>query len=76
MINIINKKTVLLTATLLVKLNRIISDLKVKSGMDNIYNFDDKDKLSKIDKDLDKYMIHLKKDIGSVKTILKMISVN
>ena len=73
MINIINNKTVLLTTTLLVKLNRIISDLKVKSGMD-IYNFDDKDKLSKTD--LDKYMIHLKRDIGSVKTILKAISGN
>ena len=76
LINIINNKTVLLTTTLLVKLNRIISDLKVKSGMDNIYNFDDKDKLYKIDKDLDKYMIHLKRDIGSVKTILKTISGN
>ena len=44
--------------------------------MDNIYNFDDKGKLSKIDKDLNKYMIHLKRDIGSVKTILKTISTN
>ena len=44
--------------------------------MDNIYNFDDKDKLYKIDKDLDKYMIHFKRDIGSVKTILKTISGN
>ena len=44
--------------------------------MDNIYNFDDKGKLSKIDKDLNKYMIHLKRDIGSVKTILKTISAN
>ena len=76
LINIINNKTVLLTTTLLVKLNRIISDLKVKSGIDNIYNFDDKDKLNKIDKDLDKYRIHLRKDIGSVKTILKTISAN
>ena len=74
LINIINNKTVLLTTTLLVKLNRIISDLKVKSGMDNIHNFDDKDKLSKTD--LDKYMIHLKRDIGSVKKILKTISGN
>ena len=32
--------------------------------------------LSKIDKDLDEYMIHLKKDIGSVKTILKTRSGN
>ena len=44
--------------------------------MVNIYNFDDKDKLSKVDKDLDKYMIHQKRDIGSVKTILKTISGN
>ena len=44
--------------------------------MVNIYNFDDKDKLSKIDKDLDKYIIHLKRDIGNVKTILKTISGN
>ena len=76
LINIINNKTVFLKTTLIVKLNCIISDLKVKSGMDNIYNFDDKDKLSKIDKDLDKYMIHLKRDIGSVKAILKTISTN
>ena len=39
--------------------------------MYDVYNFDDKDKLSKTDKDLDKSMIHLKRDIGSVKTILK-----
>ena len=60
----------------MVKLKRIINDLKEKSGMNDIYNFDDKDKLSKIDKDLDKYMIHLKRDIGSVKTILRTISNN
>ena len=54
----------------------IISDLKVKSGMDNIYNFDDIDKLSKINNDLDKYMKHLKRDIGSTKAILKTISTN
>ena len=44
--------------------------------MNDIYNFDDKDKLSNIDKDLDKNKIHLKRDIGSVKTILKTISGN
>ena len=76
LINIMNNKIVLLKTTLILKLNCIISDLKVKSGMDDICNFDDKDKLSKIDKDLDKYMIHLKRDIGSVKTILKTISTN
>ena len=52
------------------------SGTSVNSGMNDIYNFDDKDKLSKIDKDLDKYMIHLKRDMGSVKTILRTISDN
>ena len=74
LINVINHKTVLLKTTVIVKLNCIINDLKVKSGMDNVYNFNDNDKLSKIDNDLDKYMNHLKRDIGSTKTILKTIS--
>ena len=72
----INNKTVLLKTTVIAKLNCIISDLKVKSGMDDIYNFNDIDKLSKINNDLDKYMKHLKRDIGSTKTILKTISTN
>ena len=76
LINVINNKTVLLKATVIVKLNNIISDLKVKSGMDNVYNFYDIDKLIMINNDLDKYMIHLKKDIGSTKSILKTISAN
>ena len=76
LINIINNKTVLLKTTVIVKLNNIISDLKVKSGMDNVYNFYDIDKLIMINNDLDKYMIHLKKDIGSTKSILKTISAN
>ena len=76
LINIINNKTVLLKTTVIVKLNCIISDLKVKSGMDDVYNFNDKDKLSMINNDLDKYMKHLKRDIGSIKTILKTISAN
>ena len=46
LINMINNKTVLLTTTLMVKLKRIISELKAKSGMNDVYNFDDKDKLS------------------------------
>ena len=74
--NIINNKTVLLKATVIVKLNCIISDLKVKSGMDNVYNYDDIDKLSMTNNDLDKYMKHLKRDIGSIKTILKTILAN
>ena len=76
LINVINNKTVLLKATVIVKLNCIISDLKVKSGMDDLYNFNDIDKLSKMNNDLDKYMKHLKRDIGSTKTILKTLSAN
>ena len=73
--NIINNKTVLLKTTIIVKLNCIISDLKEKSGMDDVYNFNDNDKLSMINNDLDKYMKHLKRDIGSI-TILRTISAN
>ena len=60
LIEIINSKTVLLKTTVMVKLNSIISDLKVKSWMDNIYNFNDSDKLSNVENDLDKDMNHLK----------------
>ena len=76
LISIIDNKTVLLKTTVIVKLDCIISGLKEKSGMDDVYNFNDKDKLSKINNDLDKYMKHLKRDIGSIKTFLKTISVN
>ena len=40
--------------------------------MDYVYYFNDIDKLSKVNNDLDKYMNRLKREIGSVKTILKM----
>ena len=76
LINVINNKTILLKTSVIVKLNSITSDLKVKSGMDDVYNFNDNNKLSKINNDLDKYMKHLKRDIGSIKTILKTISAN
>ena len=76
LINILNNKTVLLKTTVIVKLNCIISGLKEKSGMDYVYNFNDKDELSKVNIDLDKYMKHLKRDIGSIKTFLKTISAN
>ena len=76
LINVINNKTLLLKATVITKLNCIIGDLKVKSGMDDVYNFNDIDKLSKINNNLEKYMNRLKRDIGSVKTILKTISTN
>ena len=76
LINVINNKTVLLKTTVITKLNCIIGDLKVKSGMNDVYNFNDIDKLSKINNDLDKYMNRLKREIGSVKTILKTVSTN
>ena len=60
-----------------VKLNRIISDIKEKSKIDDVYNFNDRDKILMIYNDLDKYIInHLKKDMGSIKAILKTVSDN
>ena len=76
LINVVNNKIVLLKTTVITKLNYVISDLKVKSGMDDVYNFNDIDKLSKINNDLDKYMNRLKREIGSVKRILKTVSTN
>ena len=73
---VINNKKQLLKTLIIVKLNCIISDIKTKSKIDDVYNFNDKDKLIMIYNDLDKYMKHLKKDIGSIKTILKTISAN
>ena len=73
---VINNKKTLLKTLVIVKLNRIISDIKTKFKIDDVYNFNDKDKLFIIYNDLDKYMKHLKKDIGSIKTILKTISAN
>ena len=60
----------------MVKLNLIISNIKEKSKIDDVYNYNDIDKLFMINNDLDKYMKHLKRDIGSIKTILKTISAN
>ena len=76
LINVVNNKIVLLKTTVITKINCIIGDLKVKSGMDDVYNFNDIDKLSKVNNDFDKYMNRLKRDIGSVKTILKRLSTN
>ena len=73
---VINYKKQLLKILVTVNLNSIISDIKTKSKIDDVYNFNDKDKLIMIYNDLDKYMKHLKKDIGSIKTILKTISAN
>ena len=66
----------MLKTLVIVKLNRTISDIKTKFKIDDVYNFNDKDKLFIIYNDLDKYMKHLKKDIGNIKTILKTISAN
>ena len=58
---IINNEIVLLKTLVIVKLNHIISDIKTKSKIDDVYNFNDKDKLNMIYNHLDKYMKHLKK---------------
>ena len=77
MINVINNKKQLIRTLVIVKLNRIISDIKTKSGIDNVYNVNDRVKLLMIYNDLDKYIkSHLKKDTGSIKAILKTISDN
>ena len=77
LINVINNKKQLIRTLVIVKLDRIISDIKTKSGIGNAYNFNDRDKLLMIYNDLDKYIKnHLKKDIGIIKTILKTVSDN
>ena len=73
---VINNKKQLLKTLVIVKLNRIISDIKTKSKIDNVYNFNDKDKLFMINDDLDKYMKILKKYLGNIKQDLKTISIN
>ena len=65
--NIINNNVVLLKTTVIAKLNFIISDIKEKSKIDDVYNYNDIDKLFMIYNDLDKYIKHLKKDIESIK---------
>ena len=42
---IINNKIILLKTSVIVKLNLILSDLKEKSGMDDVYHYNDIDKL-------------------------------
>ena len=44
--------------------------------MDDVYNYNDINKLFMIYNDLDKYMKHLEKDIESIKQILKTTSAN
>ena len=74
-IAIINHKTLLLKTSVIVKLNVIIGDIKNKSNMDDIYNYSNKDKIFMIYNDLEKYMKHLKRDLGSIKQNFKIISV-
>ena len=66
----------MLKTLVIVKLNCIISDIKEKPKIDDVYNYNDRDKLLMIYNDLDKYINHLNKDIGSIKTILKTVSAN
>ena len=73
---IINNKKQLLKTLVIVKLNCIISDIKEKPKIDDVYNYNDRDKLLMIYNNLDKYINHLNKDIGSIKTILKTVSAN
>ena len=73
---VINNKKQLLKTLVIVKLNRIISDIKTKSKIDDVYNFNDKDKLFMIYNDLDKYIKHLKKGLGNIKQDLKTISID
>ena len=72
--DIINHKILLLKTSFIVKLNIIISDIKNKSNIEDIYNYSNKDKIFMIYSDLEKYMKHLKRDLGSIKQNLKMIS--
>ena len=72
--DIINHKILLLKSSVIVKLNVIISDIKNKSNIDDIYNYSNKNKIFMIYNDLEKYMKHLKRDLGSIKQNLKTIS--
>ena len=42
--------------------------------MDDIYNYNNKDKIFMIYNDLEKYMKHLKRDLRSIKQNFKIIS--
>ena len=70
----INNKILLLKTPVIVKLNVIISDIKNKSHMDDIFNYSNEDKIFMIYNDLEKYMKHLKRELGSMKQNLKTIS--
>ena len=42
-------------------IDKFLLYIKVKSGIEDVYNFNDIDKLSRINNDLDKYMNRLKR---------------
>ena len=71
---VINNKKLLLKTLVIVQLIHIISDINTKSNIGDVYNYNDKNKLFMIFNDLDNYMKHLKKDLGSIKQDLKTIS--
>ena len=71
---IINDKILLLKTSVIVKLNVIITDIKNKSNIDDIYNYSNKDKMLMIYNDSEKDMKHLKRDLGTIKQNLKTIS--
>ena len=72
--DLINHKILLLKISVIVKLNVIISDIKNKSNIDDIYNYSDKDKIFMIYNNLENYMKQLKRDLGNIKQNLKTIS--
>ena len=71
---IINHKILLLKTSVIVKLNVIITDKKKKSNINDSYNYSNKDKIFMIYNNLEKYIKHLKRDLGSMKQNLKTIS--
>ena len=51
----------MLKTLVIVKLNRIISEINTKSNIGDDYNYNNTDKLFMIYNDLNKYMKHLKR---------------
>ena len=68
---IINNKILLLKTSVIAKLNLIISEIKDKSNIDDIYDYNDTDKLFMIYSSLDRYMKILKKKHMEDKTKFK-----
>ena len=69
---VINHKILLLKTSVIVKLNVIITDIKNKSNIDDIYNCSNKDKMFMIYNDLEKYMKHSKRELGIIKQKFKI----